>query len=415
VALFHLLNALRKEGALKLTCAHFEHGIRGAASIADRDFVKALAEENGVACIFDSADVPKEARISGEGLETCARRLRHAFLHRAKQLSGADVIALAHHRDDQAETVLMHILRGGGLLGASGMKMFDGEISRPLIGVSKAEIYRYLAETGASWREDETNRLPDTPRNILRLQALSLLEKAYPGAKEALARFSMIAQEENAHMERETGKAFSEHVRSFAGVFIVSGISDLDAALARRILRRLLPGADFETIERARLVSGSTILSAGARAFSGRDEIFIVPPLDRPENVLLPDEGECTLPGVCTLSVQSCESIPVMENGYEQALDAAYLAGACLRLRLPGDFMRPLGMGGRKKLLSDIFTDRKIPRPLRDRIPLVARESEIIWAAGVGISEGARVRSGCETRKLHIRMNNEIGGNTYAQ
>ena len=221
VALVHLLNEARLRGEIRLTLAHFEHGIRGEESKGDQAFVIALSKRLGLPLIAESGNVPEEAARTGEGLESCARRLRHAFLNRAKEQSGADVIATAHHKLDQAETVLMHILRGGGLTGAKGMSETDGHYVRPLLRYAKEELIQYLLSIGESWREDSTNLLSDNPRNLLRLEAMPVLQRAYPGAIDAIIRFSDIARGEDDYMERAAQAAFLRSTENFLGVWSI--------------------------------------------------------------------------------------------------------------------------------------------------------------------------------------------------
>lgn len=404
VALLRLLVSLRNEGLLSLHAAHFEHGIRGQASLDDRDFVRALCASLNVPLIVGQASVPEESARAGEGLETCARRLRRAFLKRAAAEAGAARIALAHHKDDQAETVLMHLLRGGGLTGASGMRADDGIFLRPLLPFTHAELIEYLNEIGQPWREDETNRVSDTPRNALRNEILPRIRDFYPGAADALARFAAISADEDAFIAGIAETVWQECAREYAGVRILERFSTLSPALKRRLLRRALGEADFDTIERVCTGEGILQLPGGLTAYRTDRDLYISrafsPPPERP----VPDEGEVVLLGVCRLTVESAPPVPIRDGGLTQALDAEALKGAVLRTRRTGDFIAPLGMNGRSKSLSDYLTDRKLPYPLRDRMPVLARGSEILWAAGVGLSEHARVWENRAAKRLTITI-----------
>ena len=212
VALLILLCRARDAGMLGVSAAHFEHGIRGEESERDLAFCQKLCERMGVPLSIGRADVPEIARRTGRGTETCAREMRYDFLNEIARVMGADLIALAHHADDQAETVLMHLLRGTGPEGVSCMRRISGNLYRPLIGVRKAEIIRFLEESGQPWREDRTNRLTDNPRNALRIQAIPELERAYPGAVRAIARYAEAAQIEDGYMARMTDRFCAERV-----------------------------------------------------------------------------------------------------------------------------------------------------------------------------------------------------------
>ena len=168
VALLCLLAERRDALALTLTAAHVEHGIRGAESLADAEYCRALCRRLGVPLRIAHVDVPALARETGEGIETAARRARYDALRKIRLETGAEWIALAHHMDDQAETVLMHLLRGSGPDGAGGMDERSGDLYRPLLSTPRRALEQFLRERGVAWRTDRTNLSPDTPRNALR-------------------------------------------------------------------------------------------------------------------------------------------------------------------------------------------------------------------------------------------------------
>ena len=157
--------------SLAVTAAHYEHGIRGEASAEDAAFVRRFCAARAVPCIVESGDVPRAAARTSESLETAARRLRYAFLERTRERVGASLIATAHHADDQAETVLLHILRGTGLDGLAGIPARDAarHLVRPLLPFPKQELVDYCRACGFSPRHDATNDVPDALRNRVRL------------------------------------------------------------------------------------------------------------------------------------------------------------------------------------------------------------------------------------------------------
>ncbi len=410
VALLLLLCRLRDSGDIRLSAAHYEHGIRGSESIADRDFVSELCAKLGVPLHLGAGDVPAEAARRREGLETCARSLRREFLETARKESGADIIALAHHKDDQAETVLMHIFRGGGQAGAGGMSANDGSVCRPLLEFSKKELIGFLESVGQDWREDKTNAEANTPRNILRLNVLPQIVSAYPNAVGAIARFSDICRTEDEFLNSLAEDMIRQNARAYAGVCELKNVNCAPAALVRRAIRIILPFLDFENVERARNAVGRETLQNGASAEKYDGSLYLSERLANPDAVNIALAGETRLPGVCALRSESYEGAPIYDNGFRQALDAEAIGNAVLRTRRERDFIRPLGMGGGAKSLSDYLTDRKFPRPLRDRLPVAAVGSEILWAAGVGISETAKMRNGRKSRLLSIQMNTELRG-----
>ncbi len=411
VALVFLLNEKRLKGEIKLTLAHFEHGIRGEESKEDQAFAIALAKRLDLPLITENASVLEIAAETSEGIETCARRLRHEFLNRARIQCGADVIATAHHKGDQAETVLMHLLRGGGITGAKGMREKDGVYVRPLLKHSKDELIQYLLSIGETWREDKTNSVADNPRNFLRLAAMPAIKKAYPGAEDALFRFSEIAQDEDDYMNLQAQKTFEAMAENTLGVWILWDPDRYPAAMIRRVIKKIAPGFGFDEIEKARNCLTGASLPGGWHAMRRDVDLYLIPPFEKPGEIPLSLSGKTVLPGICEITPTDDEISKSAFTAIER-INPAPLSGAVVRTRRDGDFMRPLGMGGRKKLLSDILTDRKVPLPLRDRLPVVAKGSEILWIIGFDISESIKTSENTESISLKATLNHTYGGET---
>ena len=285
LALLALLLELRPLLHLTVTAAHYEHGIRGAASIADAAFVQQFCAERGVPCLLAHGDARAAAAAGGESLETAARRLRYAFLERARLRAGADWILTAHHADDQAETVLLHLLRGTGIDGLAGIRARDEarHLVRPLLPFPKRELAAYCRAQGFSPRRDATNEVPDALRNRVRLELLPALLRGYnPSLRQGLCRLARLAEEEGealelwAAREAETmivrlpaGPAHGERAAHFrlieAPALRVSAARALPHALCRRVLRRYLRAlgrvqdVSFERTEAlCALLSGTT-------------------------------------------------------------------------------------------------------------------------------------------------------------
>ena len=203
-ALLLELVRLRDQGRIgPLYAAHFEHGIRGRESRDDLDFSRDLCLRLGVPLFSESADVPGYAAGEGLSLETAARQLRYGFLRRLKAALGADCIALGHHRDDQAETVLLHLVRGSGMTGLS-------DLVRPLLGVGRADILAYLAERDQPWRLDRTNLSPDQTRSRLRQQVMGPLSAINPRVVEHIAACADRLRSEDEFLDGLAQKALEE-------------------------------------------------------------------------------------------------------------------------------------------------------------------------------------------------------------
>ena len=408
-ALLCMLAEQRHSLGLTLTAAHIEHGIRGSESLADAQFCVSLCRKLGIDLRVESVDGPAR-RESGEGLETAARRLRYDALRRIKDETRSEWIALAHHLDDQAETVLMHLLRGCGPDGAGGMEVLSGDLYRPLLSIPKRELEQWLTERSIAWCEDKTNSDPFTPRNALRLYGLPALEKSYPSAAQAIARYAESARCENRLMESLTETFLRKYLDTGPWGTRIRSPEDADEAVLRRAVRRVC-GAELsydkltEITALCREKRGRTDISSGLFAERTPGAVYFLPkkpPEYTPES--LPCEGSIRFGGFGTLTVRPAQPVPVRNDPDCQVLDADALCGAVIRTRRDGDRIRPLGGG--EKLLSDYLTDRKIDRPLRDAIPLVASGSRILWAVGVGVSEDAKLRP--ETRRaVQLQWNSD--------
>lgn len=409
VALLLLLSELKDRLGFRLAVAHYEHGIRGEASLEDARFVRELAGRLKLDCLVERGDVPALERLWKCGMEDAARRARYAFFERAMQALGADRVALAHHRRDQAETLLLHWVRGAGLNGLCGMRPVQGAYVRPLLQATPEQLRAYLIRQGQSWREDETNADPDQPRAMLRHTVLPALARINPSVVETLcANAEGIAQDVE-YLETLARNALEgmAHAMPYGGV--ARWTEDREPALAGRMLRTLaarwgMPEPDrAQTLRMAALLEkprGTVNLPGGWRMEKHGANVHLMKPNPRPwlEQVAL-RQGSVPMEGLGAVHAErigreAAGSCPG-EGVWSQAVDCAKLEGCVWRTRRDGDRMRPFGGPG-GKLLSDYFTDRKIDRPFRDWIPLLARGNEILWAVGVGASEALRLGPECE-------------------
>ena len=398
VALMHILLKRTDADGFTISCAHLHHGIRGPEADADAAFCRKICDEAGVELICGYADIPEIARKQHMGLETAARIERYRFLDEAKQKCGADLIALAHHADDQAETVLMHLLRGTGPEGIGAMPMLSGDKFRPLIGVRKQELTEYLLSEGICWQEDKTNAVCDNPRNALRLNVLPEIEKSYPSAAKAVARYAHAAAIESDFVSRMTDSFMKTHLERLPCGEKIRLDDEWEEAILRRAIRR---------------ICGSRLDAAKL------DELIFLAQKNRGKVQIFSDLTAEKTPGGLYFhqkSTQKCEIIPVQipmdvrfndfyritieecgsgisaENPLCETVDAGALDGAVIRLRQDGDRIHPLNAPG-SKLLSDYFTDKKVDRPLRGCLPLIAKDKNVLWVGGHGISHHARIKT----------------------
>ena len=396
VALLTLLCARREADDLTLTAAHFHHGIRGAEADRDAEFCRELCARLGVQHIEGRGDVPALARARSIGMEAAAREARYAFLLKAQAQCGADWIALAHHMDDQAETVLMHLLRGAGPDGACGMARLERNLYRPLLDTPKSALREYLAANGIPWREDGTNADSGTPRNALRLNVLPEIEKSYPSAAAALARHAKSVRIERDFVAKLTDDFLRARLESGAYGRRLRLDGDEEEALLRRALRKLHGELDAKQLEALtgliRGNRGAMELPGGLRAERTPGWLYLFP-AKRPAPAPVPLEipGGTALHGLAFIRAELGEFSITPDDPTTELFDPDALRGAVLRTRRSGDRFHPLGAPG-DRLLSDYLTDRKIDRPLRDCIPLVAVRNRVLWVCGIGLSETAKLK-----------------------
>ncbi len=422
VALIHALAQLQAEYNLQLVIGHLHHGIRGKEADEDAEFVARLAESLGLPLDAMKEDVPRAKRTMKVGLEEAARRVRYEFLERLADESKAQRIAVAHTSDDQAETVLLNVLRGSGIEGLVGISPVRGRVVRPLIQHSRREIEQYLSGVGQEWRIDASNVDTSYTRNRIRHDLIPHLQQNFnPAVKNALLTLSEIARDESGFLQSETANVFQSITRDLSSdcvAFDAEAFGALHIALKRRTLRRaieLVKGdlldVEFEQVERvirhlACDQDFSFTLPSGrvyAALSGGELKVF---KLLSPEVINLC--RSIAVPGVTSvpeldiqLAVRQVDAAMRPSSDSEAVLDADCLVGRLtLRTWRTGDRIQPFGMTGRKKI-QDLFVDNKIARADRGRIPIVVDDEKIVWVVGVSMSELVRVTAKTE-RALHF-------------
>src|SRR3989338_5072027 len=249
VALLHALAALRPAWKLKLFIAHLDHALRPDSG-DDAEFVKHLGRRLEIETSIERHDVGERCAREGWSLEDGARRIRHQFLLDAARHRSAEAVALAHTADDQAETVLMRLLRGTGLLGLGAMALKrpleDRWLIRPLLGIWRSEVIAYVRRRGAAFREDSTNRDRRFLRNRIRHELLPLLARDYnPNIKGALAQLAEQSRTDYDFLDEEAGRSWKRTVKSANGdgrtlAISVAAFLRQPQALQRQLMRRAI-------------------------------------------------------------------------------------------------------------------------------------------------------------------------------
>lgn len=399
-ALLLSLYGLYKEGRLgALLAAHYEHGIRGEASLRDLAFCRALCEKLGIPFVFAQGDVPSYAAERGCSLEQGARELRYGFLYEQAEKQGADAIATAHHALDQAETVLLHLIRGSGLTGLCGIYPRRGLLVRPLLERSKEQILRYLSIQGQDYCIDETNLQPDTRRNALRLQLMPQLEALSPGAQERIAKGALRLQQENGYLQEQAQEA----LRLCGGSR--RALSLLHPVLKNRCLLLLIKEytEDYvsEDISKLSMLltaqSGKTVLLTGGIPVQAQGDGIVFYPGRTRYRLPLPLNCWVQTP-MGRLYCEQVDKANIPCKGEEAYIDGDTLFGELyIRPFEEGERFTPLGMRG-SKLLSDFFTDKKLPLSKRER-PLVWDEKGLIYVSGFTVDQRCRLTD--KTKRIY--------------
>ncbi len=418
--LLDILVRLSGELSLDLVVCHLNHGLRGEESARDEGFVRGLAEDLGLVFEAGRLDPREAADRRRESVQEWARKRRMAFLEGAARRYGATRIALGHNRDDQAETVLMRMIRGSALKGLGGMAPSCGRLVRPLIEVSREEIERYARERGLAHVEDSSNSSTKYLRNRIRHEIVPFLQKGYnPNINETLARSASVLRRDEDFLEREAERAFEEVVTaSDHGAVSLDRkrLLALHDAISSRVflsaLRKLEGAAPahvytpqvetFFNLLRSERPNLTVKLREGL--YLKREYDALVLAAGSPEEKEWTDlDREIKVPGITEVPELglrlSTEVLRYRPRSLKVGAGTAYFdfesvsEPLLLRTFRPGDRMRPLGMKGSKKL-KDIFIDAKIPLSDRRGVPLLVSGGRIIWAVGVRQSEYSKVADG---------------------
>lgn len=409
VALLHLLNRLRDELQFRLFAGHLNHMFRGGEADADARLVEDLAREWGIPLVSERFNVPEYVKGRGLSPQQGAREVRYRFFEEAAARLGAGRVALGHHADDQAETVLLNLIRGSGMTGLGGIPPAREKVYiRPLLETRRKQIELYCREYGISYRLDQSNFKTVYLRNRVRLELIPLLEGKYNSAVvNSLNRLAGIARDEDEYLDGIAREALDESLESREAGKITVSIEKLNSfhmAIRRRLIRtacRELAGYGkapaFEHIDRVlELAAGPT--HRGAVEFPGgvvlvkryrlleityKKDNFNIPfyqyPLQVPGFTPVPEVNR----RIMAETLEACRiGDPRRLDREEAVLDLESLNGALwVRRRKEGDVFSPLGMSGKIKL-KKFFIDHKVPMEKRDTIPIVTCGNDIVWVAG---------------------------------
>lgn len=424
ICLLHRLNQLRAIRPFTLVAAHYNHHLRGAESDRDEAFVKRWVEDwcgpdpaagqvplPAVRLITGGGDVSGEAKRLGLGLEETARRMRYAFLEEAARAVGADRIATAHTADDNAETVLLHLIRGSGLQGLTGIRPRQGRLVRPLLTTTRREIEDYLELYHIPHVEDSTNQDDAYTRNQVRHQVIPLLDEINPWFVPRMADTIRYLRSDNDYLSAQAA-AVARRARpagdgglSISAALLASQPDPIAVRIVSCLLGRL---GEFQfraahltavvALSRSPAPSGAVSLPHSLTARRVYGELILVrgarrsPPF-APVSLSVP--GEAVLPSIgWTIACRRAEAPEQPPDTPDHFfLNPSRLTGPLvIRPRLTGDTITLPRR--RAKTVKKLLIDAKVPRWDRDRLPLLADASGPLWLAGFGPDQGRLSSSG---------------------
>ena len=409
--LCRLLEGAQEHG-YTVACAHYNHHLRQSAA-RDEDFVRALCRERGVPLTVGGGDVAAQAAWLGLGIEDCARRMRYAFLETAADELGCAAIATGHHAGDQAETVLLNLIRGCGLGGLGGIPERRGRLVRPMLSVTRSEIDSYLAAQGQAHVEDETNADLSYARNRIRHQVLPALESVNPRAAEHLCALARRASEDEAELSRQA-EGLLAHARRDGTAWDVpaSALAHAPRPLAVRSCRALMERAGMAPeaghIEAALALSARSAGAGrldvpGGRVVREQDTLRFVP-AGAPEAVspvpLALTAGALRWgPWQLTCAIAVCPGRAYVSPGEFYLRVGEYI----VRTRREGDRLR---LGSRpEKTVKRLLSEGKVPRGERCLVPVLECEGRAAALGGFGPDAGFLAETGQQC--LHIILTKE--------
>ncbi len=439
-----MLDVLNRLG-YRLILGHLDHNLR-PESPAEAVSVREFAEKSGIPAIIESRDVITYARQHQVSTETAARQLRYEFLFHQAEIHQAQAVAVGHHADDQVETVLLHLLRGTGLYGLTGMpyrsipNAWSDSIPliRPLLNTWRSEILLYLEERHITPHWDATNLDTAYLRNRIRHDLIPHLEKYNPQIRQGLWRTAEILQQEDQEIQSITQKAWQDCLyRQGEGylVFDQDKLSGVPTAIQRRLIRKAMnwlhPGLqdiEFGHIEKIIQFlrhpprSASSDIALSMRVILENRQLWItlpvsdlpidtVPQVPHKEQFSIQVPGETRIAGGWQARADILPSTPenlalgyINPDPWQAWLDFDKVARPLsVRCRQPGDRFQPLGMKTGSIKLSDIFINQKIPARARPQWPVVVDAREIVWLPGFRVSEKHRLAPDCK-KILHLQI-----------
>ena len=401
MCLLHLL----KSAGIEVTAAHFEHGIRGEESLRDLNFVRDFCGKNAIPFVFERADVPSYAVQNGMGIEEAARKLRYEFLERSLESLNYDLIATAHNADDNAETMVFNLVRGSGTMGLRGIPRRRGNIVRPLLSVTRAEIEAYLKEKALPHVEDSTNQSDDYTRNLIRHRLIPVMQEINPRFVQAAGRTGELCSRDEACLSQMAEEFIYSYYK--AESLPLDKLRALHPAVSSRVLRQLLPGLKMEHVDMLLDFIGESGLGTlnvpGRTLRREQGRLYLCAASYSPLTERRLEIGKALALPECSLVLHS--QLCIYSGEVNDLFKTSYLKyemiGSNLRItsRREGDKLRPIGRGCTKSLKA-LFMERKYSQQERDCCPIIRDDSGPLLVYGIAADERTAPAPGDKALKL---------------
>ena len=380
-----------KELGYSVAVGHYNHGLRGEEADRDEAFVRAFCEERDIPFYSRKGDVAAFAAANHLSVEDGARKLRYAFLEETAKAVNAAVVVTAHTADDNAETVLLNLIRGTGLRGMGGIPPVRGNVLRPMLHVTRAEIEDYMTERGIPHVEDSTNALDIYSRNRIRHEVMPVLKEMNPAFLRSASRTTELLRRDGEYLDLLAERFLEEH--RLENTLPVQELAALPEPVKSRSVRRMM-GEEITSLQTEAILSltpGGTVDVSGMRVGRTREHLVfgIWEKKPIPERELVPGEW-ISVPGA-GLTVRLRDGAAGGDTPSEETTSFSFsrerICGTIkIASRREGDRFRPAGRGC-AKTLKQLFMEKDVPAWERDAVPVLRDEKGILFVWGIGPDE----------------------------
>lgn len=421
VCLLSLLNSIKEELNIQIVAAHINHMLRGIEADLDQEYARKKCNDLNIEFFSQKVDIGSYAKTHGLSTESAGRKVRYEYFNHIMNTKSFNKIATAHNANDQAETVLMHLMRGTGIDGLTGIPVIrEDKYIRPILFMTRDQVEEYCRENGDKPRIDKTNLEREYSRNKVRLDLLPYMKEHFnKDIISAINRMADLLEQDNNYINKQAEGIFTRACyNKDEAVVIKSKYFECDRAIISRIIRKAIMNVNGDkfNIEMKHIdevinlnmlgTNKSVNLPGNVYAENVYGDIHIKKKFEMTENLeeqkvihrseienKLIEFGEYVLEFNVILNEQS---INFSKNNLIKYFNYDNINIVIIRYRKDGDRMVPFGMSGSRKI-KDILIDKKIPVDLRNKIPVIEFDDEIAWLAGVRESDKFRINSSTKT------------------